>query len=185
MADRENELRAGERIVPLGGMHLCGGKRAVFDHKTVQPMGKADLSAAGEDIPADGLDHARQHVRADVGLGVIEHVLPGTVLIELAQHKGDAAVVGAGVQLAVGKGAGAALAELDVVFSVQRAAGAKALDCRDAGVHVPSALEYNGSCSRAGKQQRGKHARRAKAHDNGARVGCRNAGDHIVFFNIG
>jgi hypothetical protein len=41
------------------------------------------------------------------------------VLIKLPQHPFQALIVYAGVQLAVGKGAGAALAELDVALRIQ------------------------------------------------------------------
>ena len=106
------------------------------------------------------------------------------MFVKAAQHKADAPVVRAGVQLAVGKGPRAALAELDVVFPVQRAAGAKALDRREARVDIAAALEHDGLCPRAGKQQRGEHPRRAEAHDDRTLPRRLNLRDRILFFRI-
>ena len=52
-----------------------------------------------------------------------------------------AQILRTGVQLAVGKGAGAALAELDIAVRVQRAAGPEALNVRLTVFYRPAALQ--------------------------------------------
>ena len=164
-------------------MHPRAGEDAVFDLQPVEPREEAHFAAAGDDIPPDGPDHAAEHVRADVRLGVVKDLLLRAVLVKLPQHPGDAPVVRAGVELAVGKGPGAALAELDVVLLVQLAAGAEALDRRKTGIDVAAALEHDRPRPRVSEQQGGEHARRTEADDDGT-LGASDLRDRIFFFPV-
>lgn len=145
-------------------------------------MTEAHLAAAHDDLAPEALHDLDEHVRADVGLGVISNVLRRAVRRKLREHEADARVVRAGVELAVGEGARAALAELHVALGVERAARAKRGDLRAARPGVRPALEHDGSCTRARKQERGKHPRRAEAHDHGARLRRRDVRDGIGLF---
>ena len=95
--------------------------------------------------------------------------------------------MGAGVQLAVGKGAGAALTELHVVLRVQGPAPAEGLHRGSPLLHGLAPLQYDGPCPRPGQHQGGEHARRAEAHHHGPLVGT-NLGNLInrglVFGNV-
>ena len=73
-------------------------------------------------------------------------------------------VLGAGVQLAVGKSAGAALAELDVAGEIQFPGGPEPLHIGGTLLHFSPPLQQNGSGSGAGQHQRGKQTRRASAY---------------------
>ena len=145
-------------------------------------MTEAHLAAAHDDLAPEALHDLDEHVRADVGLGVISNVLRRAVRRELREHEADARVVRAGVELAVGEGARAAFAELHVALGVERAARAKRGDLRAARPRVRPALEHDGPCARAREQQRGKHPRRAEAHDHGARLRRRDVRDGIGLF---
>ena len=145
-------------------------------------MTEAHLAAARNDLTPEALHDLDEHVRADVGLGVIGDVLRRAVRRELREHEADARVVRAGVELAVGERARAALAELHVALRVERAARAKRRDLRTARLRVRPTLEHDGVCARARKQQRGKHPRRAEAHDHGARLRRRDVRDGIGLF---
>ena len=114
-----------------------------------------------------------------MGLGVVGDVLRRAVRRKLREHEADARVVRAGVELAVGERARAALAELHVALRVKRPARAKRRDLRAARLRVRPALEHDGVCPRAREQQRREHPRRAEAHDHGARLRRRDAGDGV------
>ena len=87
----------------------------------------------------------------------------------------------AGVQLSVGKGARAALAELHVALRIQRAAGAERVHGGLAGERVAAALDNYRPRARHGQHERGEHARGAEAGNDGARraLAGRNARDGI------
>ena len=120
-----------------------------------------------------------------MGLGIVGDALGRAVGGKLGEHEADAFIVRAGVQLAVGKGPGAALAELHVVLGVQLAAAAQALDGQRTRVHILSALEHDRPHSGARQQQRGEHPRGAKAHHDGPRAVRRGRGDRVFLLDIG
>ena len=142
-------------------------------------VAEAHLAAAVDDLAPEVLHDLDEHVRADVGLGVVGDVLRRAVRRELREHEADARVVRAGVELAVGECARAALAELHVALRVERPARAKRRDLRAARLRVRPALEHDGPCARAREQQRREHPRRAEAHDHGARLRRRDVRDGV------
>ena len=71
-----------------------------------------------------------------------------------------AQVAGTGVQLAVGKCPGAALAELDVALRIQLAGGPETLYILLPLLHALSPLQQNGACAAFCQHQRGKQSGR-------------------------
>ena len=131
------------------------------------------LAAKAKDFLAHGLDNAHQLVRADMRLGIHQDLLRRAEAHERAQDVLAARVLGAGVQLAVGERACAALAELDVggrlecglaVFPVR-------LHVARARVHVLTAFEHDGACAGLRQRQRGEQAGRTETHDDGPEGG--------------
>ena len=167
------------------GDHVHAAHRAAIEDEPLQPGAEAHLAAEGDDLPADGLHHAREHVRADVRLGVVHHGLGRAVSGKFAQNVRDSPVVRAGVEFSVGKSSGSALAELDVALAVQLAAGAEGSDLRSARVHVRAALEHYGAQPRAGEGQRAEHARRAEARHDHRRAARREPGDLVALRRLG
>ena len=182
MPDREDDLLCRERVVPAGAAHGQRRDVSVLRGQPGHPVTEAHLAAARDDLAPETLHDLDEHVRADVGLGVIGNVLRRSVRRELRKHEADARVVRAGVELAVGERARAALAELHVALRVERPARAKRGDLRAACPGVRPAFEHDGSCTRARKQERGKHPRRAEAHDHGARLRRCDVRDRIGLF---
>ena len=179
VADRENDLPRRERVAAGRPGH---GQRCDVSILRGQPrhaVAEAHLAAAVDDLAPEILHDLDEHVRADVGLGVVGDVLRRAVRRELREHEADARVVRAGVELAVGERARAALAELHVALRVERPARAKRRDLRTARLRVRPALEHDGPCACAREQQRCEHPRRAEAHDHGARLRRRDAGDGV------
>ena len=63
-----------------------------------------------------------------MGLCVVDNALVRAVLSKLLKHPAHAVVVRAGIELAVGEGARAALTELDVRLGIERTARAEGID---------------------------------------------------------
>ena len=99
-----------------------------------------------------------------MGLGVTEDALRRAVGHQLPQDKSVAGVPGAGIQLAVGEGARAPLAELDVGLEIQLAGGPEPLHVLRPLLHRLAPLQQNGSCPAAGQGQGAEQAPRSRAH---------------------
>ena len=99
-----------------------------------------------------------------MGLGVHQNILRSAAGDQLLQNEAVADVPGAGVELAVGKGTGAALPELNVGGEVQLPGGPEALHVLRPALHAPSTLQQDGTQPRPGQYQGGKEARGARAH---------------------
>ena len=78
-------------------------------------------------------------------LCIVKYMLGRTVLDKLLEHPDDALILYAGVELAVGKCARSALAELHIALRVERAAAAKALNCLRASFGITPSLDDDGS----------------------------------------
>ena len=124
-----------------------------------------------------------QHVRPDVRFGVVENFLLRTEAHELLKHPAAALVLRAGVELAVGKRACAALAELDVALGVQRSAAPEALDLFPAQRCGVAALEHEGPQPRLRQHEGGEHACRAEADDHGP-LRCGAAGNMVDIWRL-
>ena len=102
-----------------------------------------------------------------MGLRIDQDIRGGTRLVEPAEHVGTHGVLRSRGELAVGKGARTAFAELDVRCRIKirpLVEGThRLLPLLDAG----AAFDHDRTQSRAGKVKGGEHARRAEAHHDG------------------
>ena len=80
--------------------------------------------------------------------------------------------MGAGGQLAVGKGACAPLAKLHVRGGVQFPCGPEALHVRRAPVHILAALQHHAGQAVPGQEQGGEQPRRTHAHHHRGQGGA-------------
>ena len=128
---------------------------------------EVDLAPQRLDLPADGGDDAPEQVGAHMGLLLPCDLLGGAVLEEHLGHEAAQLVADAGGELAVRKGACAALAELDVGVLVQLTGGREMLHSLDALFQRRAALQHDGPVALTGQQQRCKKSGRAEAADHG------------------
>ena len=114
-------------------------------------------------------DDGDQAERADMGFAGGEDFLRRAGFDELGeQFAGEmAGVLDAGVELAVGEGAGAALAELDVGFGVEDAAAPQAPGVAGAFADQFAAFEDERPKTHLGQGQGGQQAAGAGADDDG------------------
>ena len=103
-----------------------------------------------------------------MGLGVDEDVRRGSETHQLLQNPAVAHIVGAGVQLAVGKGAGAAFSELNIGGGAQQACFPEKGHVLAALLHGSAPLEQNGLCAGMAQQQCTEKPCRSRAHYHGA-----------------
>ena len=165
VADRQDQLLAG-KIARCG---LNARQGTVFDLQTGQGGVEPHLTAQRDNFLPDAADDAAQKVSTHMGLLPPGNVRRGAVLQKGIGHKGAKRVAHAGGQLAVGESTCAALAKLDVGVQVQFTGLFKMLDGFHALVQFWAAFQHQRTEAAAGQQQRGKEARRAKAHDHRAR----------------
>ena len=144
VAGGEDEARGLYALGDAAGADEDAAQGAVFDIEALKPGTEADLAAEALDLAPEADDDAGEHVGAEVGLGVVGDGGLGAVLYEGIEDEGDARVVGAGAELAVGEGAGAALAELDVGLGVKAPAGAEGGYGALALLHAGTAFEDDG-----------------------------------------
>ena len=140
------------------------GQAAIFRTQAGDLGVEPHLTPQGDNAFAQILHHGQQHVGADVGLGVVENVLPCPRRHKLLQNPADSGVIDPGVQLAVGKGSRTALAELDVAFRVQLPRLEEFFHLGVAGCGVLSPLQNQRLPARQRQNQRGKHPPGAEAH---------------------
>ena len=176
VADGEDELTARQGFCPAAVGHDRTAHRAVPGFDPVEPCFEAHFATEGDDLMADVLYHVDENIRADVGLGVISHRLRCAVGGKFLQDPEHAPVVGSGVQFAVGKSPGTALAELNIRLRVKRPAFAEGFHCLGTLEGLLAALEHDGPCPGSRQHQRRKHAGRPEAHHHGSgvRVHCRD-----------
>ncbi|CDA73601.1 unknown [Ruminococcus sp. CAG:579] len=120
--------------------------------------------AAERDYLAAYIFHDRfEHVRADVRLGFCEYRAVRAEACEVLQNAAAEGVFYARGQLAVGKSARAALAELDVAVFVKLAARPKSLDLLRALIDLRALFKHQRTVAAARQSQRAEHSRRAEA----------------------
>ena len=118
-----------------------GADRAVLYPYMLQPGVEADVRPGRLQLLPQGLQGDVELVGAHVGLGVGQNGIRCAAADQRLQNEAVAQVLRAGVQLAVRKGAGAALAKLDIAVRVQRAAGPEALNVHLTVFYRPAALQ--------------------------------------------
>ena len=163
VADGQHRRPAGDDFPRIG---LYAGELAVFGFQACNLGRKTHLAPQLHNPLSQILHHGQQHVRAHMGLGIIEDVLPGSGLHHLLQHPADSGVVDAGVQLAVGEGARAPLAELDIAARIQAPSRKEGLHLGMTALGILSPLQNQGLPARLSQNQGGKHPRRAEADDH-------------------
>ena len=70
----KDNMARRENIVPLWGGNAQRADAAAVHVNIRNPMGKAHLAAAVDDLAAEVLQHDIEPVRADVGLGVEQNI---------------------------------------------------------------------------------------------------------------
>jgi hypothetical protein len=106
---------------------------------------EVDFAAVVDDGVAEGFDDVGEEIGADVGVGIGEDFFWGTVGDEDLVDGVDGAALGsAGVELAIGEGAGSALAEAVVTFLNDAALAEEGCEIEAAGAGIFSTLEDDG-----------------------------------------
>ena len=106
--------RQGSRSPAAGSLQREPREASVSVFQTGELGLKPDLAPQPLHPAAQVLHHGEEHIGPHMGLGVIEDLLLGAALDQLLQDPVIPGVVGAGVQLSVGEGPGAALSELHI-----------------------------------------------------------------------
>ena len=73
MAHCENSFAAVKYLIVVD---LKAGQRTIFLTNTGDARVKVHFAAKGDDALSDVLHHLQQHIGADMGLGVVENILP-------------------------------------------------------------------------------------------------------------
>jgi hypothetical protein len=145
-------------------------RAAAAEEEAIDAGGEAQLGAGRPEVLAHAGDHAREAVGADVRASVDEDLRRGAVAGERAQDGVDrAALAGAGVELAVREGAGAAFAVAIVALRVELAALAEAGEVVAAGSDGFASLEHERADPRLREAPGAEEAGRAGADDDDAR----------------
>ena len=128
------------------------------------------LPAGFDDLLANGFHNAHEQVGADMGLGLPEDFLRRAGFDEQVRHMARPGAFDARGELAIGKRARAAFAELDVGARIKRAAGIEGVDCAKALVDGGAALHDKGTQAGARQIPGAEQARGAASHHDGARL---------------
>ena len=167
VTDAQQHRVAVQLPLPVPVAHRDARHAAAPEPQPRQPGLKAHLAAQLHNLLPHGGHHAPQQVGAHVGLLQIENLLRRAVAHEGLQHRAHMGRLDAGVQLAIGERARAALAELHVALRVHLALPLQPLHVQHALLHGPSPLDQDGPRPGPGQRQRRKEARRARAHHHG------------------
>ena len=170
VADGQYDV-VGTQLLAAGQHHAAQVALAVrvdIDQQVVDALAETDLAAQLLDRFAHGLDHRHQAESADVRLADEEDFLGRAGLDELLQHLAPVVqrIADLAVQLAVGKRAGAALAELDVGLGVQFAFAPQVPGVARAFAHGLAAVEDDRPKPHLRQDQSGKQPARPEADDD-------------------
>ena len=162
VADRQHHVRGGDRLA-VGERDAGDAAAAVgcaFDLEPLDAGAEAIAAAERFDLGADALDHRHQPECADVRLGLPQDLFGRTGGDELGQYLAAlvARILDLAVELAVGKGAGAALAELDIGFGAKDAAPPQRPGVLGALAYDGAAFEYDRPEATLGEDQRRQQA---------------------------
>ena len=149
-----------------GSLQTC--QNAVFAAQARNLCIETDFTAQFNDATAKVLYHRQQYIGAHMGLGIEKDVLPCAKFHKSLQNPANPGIIDTGIQLSVGKGARAALAELDIAAGVQLTGGEKPLHFGVAAGRILAPLQNDGALTGHSKDQRRKHTRRTKAHHHRA-----------------
>ena len=141
---------------------------AVGDVEILDAAGKADLAAQRLELAAQGSDHEREPVRAQVRAVLVDDRGPAVALGEDFQHVGDIGARAAGGELAVAEGAGTPLAEEVIAFGIERTVLIESAYVGDAFLDGAAALEDQRLIPAPRQQVAGEQAGRPGADDHRA-----------------
>ena len=129
---------------------------------------KAHFPTLPDDLLPDDDNHLSQDVGADVGLCGGEDLLWCAMRHKFLQHGAAEAVVDAGHQLAVRKGACPAFAKLDIGTFIQPVLHQEVIDIKHPLLHRRALLQKDRTIAGSCKGKSRKHSRRARADDDRA-----------------
>ena len=115
----EDQLPAGEGMGAGSVRNGDAPQRPLPDVQIRQVGFKAEVTPQSQQFLPQVFQGDVEIIRPHMGLGVVENLLRRPAFNQFLQNKTVTGIFGAGVQLAVGKGAGAALPELDVAGEIQ------------------------------------------------------------------
>ena len=148
--------------------------------QTLQPCAEPDVRPGLQQLPPQGLQGDMELVGTHMGQRVGEDALRCAAGYQLLHDEAVPHVPCAGVQLAVGEGPGAALTELDVALRIQLTGGPETLYIPLPLLHTAAPLQQNGPRAAPRQHQRGKQARRPRAHHDGAHLRSGHGGGEGV-----
>src|ERR1019366_4852503 len=165
-------------------LHDEAAQASRFDVHVDEARAEADLAAEAFDAGAHLLDHAHQAKGADVRLGDVGDLGRRAGLDELVEYLACevARVTDLAPELAVGKGAGAAFAELHVRLRIEDAAPPEPPGVFRSFAHRLAALEHEWPKAHLRQAEAGEKAAGAEADDDGpwCRAPAHRAGDEAV-----
>ena len=150
-------------------------------------MLKPDLSTQRNDLLAQTLHHLDQLEGADVRVRLVQDFGRRAMLHKFLHHLAaqKARVLDLAVELAVGKRAGAAFAELHVALRVERFLAPQAPGVLSALPHRLAALQHDGPEPHLRQHQRRKHAAWPETHHHRALLQARRRLRHHAVGHIG
>ena len=98
---------------------LYAGNSITIRQDTSHLSAKPHLATQADDAFAQILYHIQQHIRAHMGLGIVQNILTGTRFDKLLQNPADPGIIDTRIQLAIGKSTCATLTELYIADFVQ------------------------------------------------------------------
>ena len=138
-----------------------------FDNQVRHTGLEMHLAAAVDDGVAHVLDDAGQTVGTDVGMGIGQDIGGGAVLAEHVEYLlGIAALLGTGVELAVGIGTGTALAKAVVALSVHLLRLGDECQVVLPVAHILAALHHDGTVTQLDETEGSKQAAGTCTHDH-------------------
>ena len=126
----------------------------------------AYLAASGLDLVAEASHHAGEHVASHVGVRVVEDLRVCPSVDQTFQHQAVIGALGAGGELAVREGPGAAQAKLDVGLGVEDAPLVEGCHHGRASRDVVTPFHQQWGESRARQRKRAEETGAAGAHDD-------------------
>src|SRR6185369_1837125 len=185
VADGEHDMVGGDAFAPgqHDAAHLAVAGGVAFDLDFLDLGPEAHFAAEFENVGAHLLDHADQPESADVRLVDEEDFFRRAGLDEFLEHLAAMVlrVLDLAVELAVGEGAGAAFAELDVGIRVQLALAPQAPGVLSPLAHGLAAFDDDRAKTHLGQDQAGEQAAGAGADDDWPRLEVgRRPGDELV-----
>ena len=180
VAQGQHCLPGGEEVVPLRPGHRQTGQGPVPDGHIHHLVAKADVRPQAHQLPPEVFQGDVELVCAGVGVGVNKDALRHAALHQLPQNPPVAQVPGAGVQLPVGEGPGAPLAELDVGGEVQHPGAPEVLHILLPLLHGLSPLQEDGPGPGLGQNQGAEQPCRPGPHHHGGKLRREDAPRRVI-----